>query len=396
MSRTGAAVARRRDMPALTILRAFLAWWVVAFHAAPLHPFGFDQHNPFLRSGAVRVDCFFVISGFILFSAYPSLLSRDNPGAMRSFFVARFARIYPLHLVMLCAFALLILSAHLSGIHLRSEASFTWRALLKQFLLLHGTVFPDEESWNYPSWSVSAETLAYVAAPVLFLSVSRLPDRALLPILLGYGLVLVGLTEEKVLTRFGMIPLRVLLEFGFGALMCRVMEQFYTPMLKVRAHALLLGLAAAVCFAFLDGHGLFFAAMLWMIGFLSLREGRHDGLLGRLEAVLLYFGETAFGVYICHAFVLTVWTGAVSHLHLGVFGQKVPAAVMLCLVIQAMAALLNHLIEVPARRAIRTALRDARRRPASVSAHPGPARDPASAGLPPGAEQAGEAAPSIA
>ncbi len=343
-------------MPALTILRAFLAWWVVAFHAAPLYPFGFDQRNPFLSSGAVRVDCFFVISGFILFSAHPTLLNRSKPGALRSFFVARIARVYPLHLVMLCAFVLLILGTHLSGLQPRNESNFTWHALANQFLLLHGSLFPDQESWNYPSWSVSAEAIAYAAAPLLFLWVSRLPDRTLLPVMLTYGIILISLTEAHVLTRFGMIPFRVLLEFGFGALMCRVMEHFYVPLLKVRSGALLLGLTAAVCFAFLHGHGLFFAAMLWMIAFLSLRDAGHSGLLGRIEVVLLYLGETAFGVYICHAFVLTVWTGATSHLHLGILGRKLPAAILLCLTIQVMAASLNRLIEVPARRAIRRTL----------------------------------------
>jgi peptidoglycan/LPS O-acetylase OafA/YrhL len=355
--------AMRRNMPALTMMRAFLAWWVVLFHAAPLYPFGIDQQSLLLRCGVIRVDCFFVISGFVLFGAHPALIDRARPEALRSFFAARFARVYPLHLVMLCLFVLLVLGTHLAGIHLNNGQVFTVRALVNQVLLLHGSIFPDIESWNYPSWSIGAEAIAYLAAPVLFLLASRLSHREALLAMVLVGVTVIGLTEADRLTRPAMIAWRVLLEFSLGALMSRVVQRFHAPMLKVRPTALLAGAAGAAGFALLPGHGLFFAALLWMIGFLSLRSAPHTGLSGRIEAVLLYLGETAFAVYICHAFVLTLWAGVAKRFDLGLLDHPLPAAIMLCVAIQLLATSLNRFIEVPARRAIRNALQEGGRIP---------------------------------
>ena len=374
MPATGGSAARR-NMPALTILRAFLAWWVVAFHAAPLYPFSLDQKSPLLGCGVICVDCFFVLSGFVLFNANPFLLDRRGPevrkwGILRDFFVARFARIYPLHAVMLCAFVLLILGTRLAGMHLSNQAQFTPLALVNQLLLLHGSLFPDTRSWNYPSWSVGAEALAYLAAPVVFLLVSRLPHRLVPAAMLAGAVAVVGLTEINVMTRSGMISCRVLLEFGLGALMCRVTQQFRVPMLRARFAALPLGLALAAGLAWRPDHGPFLAAMLWSIAFLSLRSSLRKGLAGRVEAVWIHLGETSFAVYICHAFVLTLWAGAMTRLDAARFCHALPAGFMLLVTIQAMAMSLNRFVEQPASRWIRSARFG--RRPILVTALPTP------------------------
>ena len=69
----------------LTSLRGLAALAVVGFHFAPLM-----AGIPIFNRGFLGVDLFFLLSGFILATVYSKELN------VRSFFVARFARSYPI------------------------------------------------------------------------------------------------------------------------------------------------------------------------------------------------------------------------------------------------------------------------------------------------------------
>src|SRR5690242_12787179 len=78
-------------LPALTSLR-FLAALAVFLHHAGLFADGF-----------FGVTFFFVLSGFILTYNYRRTLADGGRGAVWDFYVARFARVYPLHIFALIA-----------------------------------------------------------------------------------------------------------------------------------------------------------------------------------------------------------------------------------------------------------------------------------------------------
>lgn len=105
------------------------------------------------------VSFFFVLSGFILTYVYPELPDR---AAVRRFYVARIARLWPLHL----ATALLVIGLG------RSRSLDT---LILNPLLLHGWV-PVRRiyfSYNAVSWSLSTEAFFCLVFPLLVLSLSR-------------------------------------------------------------------------------------------------------------------------------------------------------------------------------------------------------------------------------
>src|SRR5580698_8802877 len=86
-------------MPAirsLTGARFVAALLVVCFHFVPLAP---GWVNSILRNGYLGVPFFFVLSGFILTYNYAS--DPQQRIVARSFWMARFARIYPIYLVAL-------------------------------------------------------------------------------------------------------------------------------------------------------------------------------------------------------------------------------------------------------------------------------------------------------
>lgn len=78
-------------------MRFFAAIMVVAIHLRGLFgiPRDWAADVPLMQG----VSFFFVLSGFILTHAYPRLATSTN---QVNFWVARFARIFPLHLITLC------------------------------------------------------------------------------------------------------------------------------------------------------------------------------------------------------------------------------------------------------------------------------------------------------
>ncbi len=339
------------NMGALTSLRALLAWWVVAFHAAPLAPFRLDQNGAFLGKGPVLVDGFFVLSGFVLFHMHSRILCPPlRRHAMLEFLVARFARLYPVHLAMLTAFVLLIGTLRLAiGFHPADAQNFSLRALIDQLLLLNGIVGADHRSWNFPSWSISSEWAAYMLAPPLFYGIVTARSWLLLLAGIGVGCLVIAGMETDQLAWLHAPLARVTLEFALGALLRRLAGALTDALCRIRVLALGLGWSATLLLAGSHHPGLFFAALIWTMLFLSL----NGGWTGRLGAVGRYLGESSYCVYMCHALILMIWGGLLSRLPLDRPGLAIPAAILLCLSIQGSACLLHHLVERPARHAVR-------------------------------------------
>lgn len=126
-----------------------------------------------VRNAYLFVDFFFVLSGFIVSFAYMDRLW--NPDEMRVMVWRRFARLWPLHVMLLVMFVALDAGSEFvsraTGVG-RSATMFDpsssnqpW-AILTNFLLLHGLGFHDQLTWNVPSWSISVEFWTYVVFAV--------------------------------------------------------------------------------------------------------------------------------------------------------------------------------------------------------------------------------------
>ena len=149
-----APIARRPPLPALTGLRTLLALNIVFFHFAPPHAGPF---LPFMQNGFVFVGFFFLLSGYVLAYNYADRgLSLDS----RAFWVARFARLYPIYLVaLLLSFRML----HLEWTA-RPHAEF-WHGLILTPLLLQGWSPSLATFWNTVGWTLCCELLLYAAFP---------------------------------------------------------------------------------------------------------------------------------------------------------------------------------------------------------------------------------------
>jgi peptidoglycan/LPS O-acetylase OafA/YrhL len=148
----------------LDIFRGLFASLVFAFHLAPFANTPV-LNNRFVENSDMFVDFFFVLSGFVIAYSYQSL---SDGKQLKLFMTKRIYRVYPLHFAMLIAFlgmevAKNILSPYIQVNNLVNPANNAYTFFTSLFLI-NSTPLPGvkDVSWNIPSWSISAEMIAYV------------------------------------------------------------------------------------------------------------------------------------------------------------------------------------------------------------------------------------------
>jgi peptidoglycan/LPS O-acetylase OafA/YrhL len=107
---------------------------------------------------------FFTLSGFVIMHVYQNISSRSE---YIDYVQKRLARMYPLHLV---TFALFIVCAAIGPL----RYWFSSDAILPNLLLVHAWGVTDRLTFNYPSWSVSAEFFVYLLFPAFLFLITRL------------------------------------------------------------------------------------------------------------------------------------------------------------------------------------------------------------------------------
>lgn len=217
----------------LTGLRAIAALWVVAFHyrLGPFHPLGASHVLPILGFGYLGVDLFFILSGFVIWHVHGAELGKPGPRKLARFMCLRGARLYPVYLVTLALFALLLWLGPRLGDPPLNPANFTDRQLLFDLPLLQSWGFTNHLNWNYPAWSVSAEWFCYLFFPMAAVAAARAgrwgtaAGAALLMAIVCATYV--TLFQHTLNQAVGMLALlRALPEFLLGCLLRQLFAQF--------------------------------------------------------------------------------------------------------------------------------------------------------------------------
>ena len=116
------------------------------------------------------VDLFFVVSGFVIARQYFGRVG--DAASIGRFLWRRLARIYPLHLVTLAFYIALAGALHFGAARTDNPARYPLSDLPAQFLLLHAFV-GERLTFNFPSWSLSAEMFCYLLFPLAALIAQR-------------------------------------------------------------------------------------------------------------------------------------------------------------------------------------------------------------------------------
>lgn len=162
---------KKDEVRALTGIRGFAATWVVGFHFYTMVAVLFPSIGWLLKicfkTGFQGVDLFFILSGFIIAYNYQDKLHPFRFGAFKEFLYARLARIYPVHLATLLACLALYTGARVTHMHLNTEMT-NWglKSFLANVFMVHAWTSHPQLNWNFPSWSISCEWLAYLCFPI--------------------------------------------------------------------------------------------------------------------------------------------------------------------------------------------------------------------------------------
>lgn len=155
----------------LTSLRFFAAAAIVVYHSRGHFGIPVEFLSPFVLDQGVSF--FFVLSGFILSLVYGEKLKEGGRSTssrlagILAFIVARFARIWPLHVATLVLVAFLLpekWNHDLSPVNL-----FASLCLMQSWIPINDVSF----AFNGVSWSLSAELFFYLSFPFLILGYEK-------------------------------------------------------------------------------------------------------------------------------------------------------------------------------------------------------------------------------
>ena len=335
---------RESEILALTAIRGIAAWWVVLFHLrAFLAPWLPGWALAGLAAGNLAVDFFFVLSGFVIYLNYAGRL--EGRGATAQFLFARFARVYPLHLLMLLGFLFYFAAAALAGGTPLADQDPGY--FIASLFLVQNWGAMAGPAWNVPAWSISAEFFAYLAFPTLlaWLAPERRPAWAL-----AGAVALLGLAVQPFFAAFGYrFPdavaetglFRCVVQFAMGMLLCELYRRLQG---RALAAPLLAGAGLLACAGAL---GAPVVPLVWAALILSLALARRSPLD---RPVLVWLGQVSYATYLSHYLLLTFF----KYLFVEE-GRPVgagPVALYLVAVLAASAAL-YHGFERPAQRWLR-------------------------------------------
>jgi peptidoglycan/LPS O-acetylase OafA/YrhL len=356
-------------LPALTGLRMLAAFAVYVSHIGP--PQGASGAvKSIFEAGYMGVTLFFVLSGFVLAINYFDRLVRPTVGAVWQFTIARFARIYPLYILVLLFIVTRwqITEVPTTKWWENALAIQAWDSNLGQTFNFDG-----------PAWSVSVELFLYACFPLLVPVLGRLRSaRALLSAGAVLALAMTALAawftftgrNELPLADPGsahrwlyVMPLPRLGDFMLGILAARLFLLTRERPGAVRTGGPLAVSAAIAIVALMAWPTFLLSTWSWDVGYalpstvliFGLAVAPRAAFARWLSAtVVVLLGEASYAFYLVHAPMLTFldterWTVALST-------TTVVYEILTLGVIACLALGLHLLVERPARRRIRMTL----------------------------------------
>ena len=304
----------------LTTFRFFAALLVFLSH------FSFFKEYDYLNwiyvrifeEGYLGVTFFFVLSGFILTYNYHNKFNMLDQQGLLKFFIARLARIYPLHLLTFFLAIPLLYKAFLE-----STVNTSVKAILN-LLLLQGYVPIDSVyfSFNTVSWSLSNEIFFYVCLPfiIFILNRIRLKSNKLISVLAGVWLFSISFVftfRDIELNHwlFYIFPLFRLSDFLIGVFLAllflnppvqRKANQsimYYTLMEFIAIFSLII---AIYYFPYVHQSLRYSVYYISFISLIIYIFAFQKGLISKLlsNKLLLFLGEISFSFYMLHYLVI--------------------------------------------------------------------------------------------
>ncbi len=291
----------------LESVRGIAAVLVVLYHLPNWNPF---IHNlPVIHNAGFMVDLFFVLSGFVIFTAYHSKL-RQWSDILRFQFL-RFGRLYPVHIFMLLVYLMIetlkyVLQTKFAIASL-SKPPFednNFYAFLREVFLIKA-FWPNETAmtFNSPAWSISAEFYTYLIFAIITLCLEKIKT-----------FVFIGLASISIFALFLYQPehynfmLRCLAGFFTGCTIAGWINKYHgteitLPVYTIPA-SLILILSVTLFADGFYGYGLVIypASAMLIAGLLLSRKNIFKKFLS--NHWLVWLGTVSYSLYMAHGAIL--------------------------------------------------------------------------------------------
>ena len=363
----------RQDIPSLTGVRFLAASYVMLFHMWPLFmrslPGG-RYWNQLVSLGYLGVSFFFVLSGFILARVYLGEETALAAGRV-SFWETRFARLYPAYLLsMLVSAPFIVANAGRHGRVFQTVKAVV--LVVSNGCLLQAWHPVLSGNWNRPTWSVSAEAFFYLLFPLIGPRICRYKGE-LLGVIARLWLVSVSTSALCVallgsngvplarLEVFLFNPVLRLPEFGVG-ICCGLLSLQLRRVYGLNKLALLSVLWVLLLVPTLVrlpwlvvSNGLLAPFFGLLIVNLSTSRGWITRILG--SAPFVELGRASYSLYLFQ-FPILFWLSAARGTarfggYLSLDSNRPGLMIAYYLLTVASSVVIYHLVEAPARRAIK-------------------------------------------
>lgn len=347
----------------LTSLRFFFAFCVFLSHLSYLqndtrYKGIFDN---IFSEGFLGVSFFFILSGFILTLNYRDKFL-NNTISLKKFYIARFARIYPLH------FTMMLISI---------PALYSNLKILAFNILLIQSYIPDIKyffSYNAPSWSISDEMFFYALFPILIGISFKLSNFFKIILLISFVLLLILLNnllpKDKIHYWLYITPFTRIFDFILGILLFDIAFHFKNKKITFSKKTYIYFQLGAIttlvlffffhefspisyrysiyywlpmCLIILSAATSFISekSITWITKFLSWKW-------------LVYLGEISFGFYLIHYLVIT-YTNKYNGL-IGIHLKGIPLALVMFFITLVASIFAFEVIEKPFNKKIKKLL----------------------------------------
>jgi len=300
-------------------LRGAAALGIVIYHMRPALAYAPELAvaSGWFEKYFLLLDLFFIVSGFAIASGYGDKFSRGIAGAdYRRFLWGRFARLYPLYLVVLLVLATqetFYLAAGQAGWLNPPWAPWARpiaepEGFVASLFLVQAWGFTPKLVWNVPAWYVSALIAAYLAFPFIARAASGIAHR-------WQGVILVGLAGAAAMAlhiafQAGSFPgvndwspVRAILEFTLGFGLARLgsgpawRSHLQLPLLLAAGFSLHAPLRDEISLALLT-------LFLW-----SLLDDRGIVAFALKRKFMLWLGGISYAVFLVHQPMLSWFDG---------------------------------------------------------------------------------------
>lgn len=347
----------------LVSIRGLAAWLVVFFHsiallrsAMPQLPYHFFY---LIERGYLAVDFFFMLSGFIIFINYYEKFYLNFRHNSLIFFWNRLTRIYPVHLLMLAAYLILVPAFRYFSTSGVLPDGYTASAFWQSLLLVHawtgGTL-----TWNVPSWSISAEWFVYLTFPFIAISFKACL-RGIAAHVLACAAFLISIytiysffgIPSLGAVSLGMPLVRAVFEFLAGSVAGSLFIRH--PEFLRKSHtlvgALIVALSAIILIFDFPNYAIIPLLFFLLITFLSVEAGVISKMLS--NKVLVYIGEISYSTYMVHYFIYDVFKAGWVHSGIPVSVVSLAASFLAVLLLS---MLMYQFVELPAQNYLRTGI----------------------------------------